>query len=335
MHLKKLQIQLLTIFFLAIIIVFSSQAFAQIPPSPTFTPNASSFFNTDFGQKVAVAIISSILTFSCSYILAQINKKQGSGKKLSYKLSIYQGLVKIDNDIKKNVKVFYNKEEIQNLYNVDFYVENTGNTVIKSEEIRFEFPEEARILDFSFVPEPEPEMKVEKIEGGQGLRPFEKKCKIGHIEKGQRLKVRFTATSTAETLKVEPHHFNENGDVQFEPTATTQALSDKDHLTKFLTIYILYLVVPPAFYIFPIIGETIAGVIRFGILIGLFNFIVPFSEIIADIVVNLISKSKEGRFFNSGTIAKSVLVFSDGESNEWGVRDIHFHGEDEGASTKN
>ena len=73
-----------------------------------------------------------------------MSKKQRSGKRLSYNLSIENGLVKIEESIRKRIEVFYNSEEIENLYNVNFYLENTGNTVIKSQEIRFEFPENAR-----------------------------------------------------------------------------------------------------------------------------------------------------------------------------------------------
>ena len=83
------------------------------------------------------------------------------------------GIIQIDKNVRKRVKVFYDSEEIDNLYDIKFYLENIGNQVIKSEEIRFRFPEETRILDFSFDPEPVQEMKVERIE--TDLKSFEKK----------------------------------------------------------------------------------------------------------------------------------------------------------------
>jgi hypothetical protein len=327
MHMKKIQIKLLVIFSLAIVLVFSSQTFAQTPPSPTAPPDVNSFFNTSFWQNVAVAVLSAILAFLSGYALAGMSKRQRSGKKLSYSLSIENGLVKIEKDIRKRVKVFYNSEEIENLYNVNFDVENTGNTVIKSQEIRFEFPEETRILDFSFEPEPEQEMKVEKIE--TGLRTFEKKCKIGQIERGQNLGVRFTATSTAEIGEIKLHPYNEGGDIEFASRSITKALSDRDHIAKFLSLYILYLVVPPVLYLFPVIGEMMTGLARFVILISLFRLIIPFSEIIADIVFKLISKSEEGRIFNiNGDVSNAVF------GGENGNYQTYIHGENEGASSK-
>ncbi|PZV26261.1 MAG: hypothetical protein DCF12_10485, partial [Snowella sp.] len=279
---KKSEIKLLIIFSLTTILVYSSQVFAQTP-STTPSPEANSFFNTALWQSIVVAVLSAVLAFITGYALAGISKKQGSGKKLSYSLLIENGLVKIEKNIREKVKVLYNSEEIENLYNISFNLENTGTTVIKAQEIRFEFPQEARILDFSFEPEPEQEMKAEKIESG--LRSFEKKCKIGQIERGQSLGIRFTATSKSEIQEVKLHPYNESGDIEFTSRLVTKALSNRDQIARFLSLYIFYLVVPPIFYLLPFgLGEMMAGFTRFILLLSLFRLIVPFSEILADIV---------------------------------------------------
>ena len=324
---KRSQLKLLIIFSLSIVLVFSSQASAQIPVSPASTSDANSFFNTTFWQNVVVAVLSAILAFLCGYALAGMSKKQRSGKRLSYNLSIENGLVKIEESIRKRIEVFYNSEEIENLYNVNFYLENTGNTVIKSQEIRFEFPENARILDFSFEPQPEQEMKVEKIESG--LRIFEKKYKIGQIERGQSLGVRFTATSSAEIREVKLHPHNEGGDIEFASRSITKALSDRDQIAKFLSLYIFYLVLPPVVQLFPVIGETMVGLVRFAILMSLLKLIIPFSEIIADVVFKLISKSEGNRVFNiEGNVSNAVFGMENVDSR------MRVHGENEDASTE-
>jgi hypothetical protein len=226
MHLKRSQVKLLIIFSLSIVLICSWQAFAQTPQSQTSSPEAASFFNTDFWQKVILAILSATLAFVSGYVLAGINRKrQETEKKLSYSLSIENGLVKIEKDIRERVKVLYDSEEIENLYNVSFDLENTGATVVKSQEIRFAFTEDTRILDFSFEPKPEPEMKVEKIEAG--LRSFERKCKIGQIERGQKLSIRFTTTSKSELQEVKLHPYNEVGDVKIESRSISKALRQR------------------------------------------------------------------------------------------------------------
>jgi hypothetical protein len=321
----KSQIKLLIIFFFSVILACTSQAFAQTP-STSPSPDATSFFNTTLLQNIAVAILTAILAFITGYALAGISKKQRGGKKLSYSLSIDNGLVKIEKAIREKVKVFYNSEEIENLYTISFNLENTGNSVIKAQEIRFEFPEKARILDFSFEPEPEQEMKVEKIESG--LRAFERKCKVGQIERGQSLGIRFTATSTSEIQEVKLHPYNEGGDIELVSRSITKALSDRDQVAKFLSFYIFYLVVPPLFEFLPFeVGQMMAGVIRVAILIVLFRLILPFSEIVADIVFRLISKNEEsGKSFSIGKVDGSISIF-EGES--------HIYGEDRAAKSKN
>lgn len=242
---------------------------------------------------------------------------------------IENGLVKIEKNIREKVKVLYNSEEIENLYNISFNLENTGTTVIKAQEIRFEFPQEARILDFSFEPEPEQEMKAEKIESG--LRSFEKKCKIGQIERGQSLGIRFTATSKSEIQEVKLHPYNESGDIEFTSRLVTKALSNRDQIARFLSLYIFYLVVPPIFYLLPFgLGEMMAGFTRFILLLSLFRLIVPFSEILADIVFKLIAKNEEGSFFNIyGNVSNAVFG---GKNIDY---EQHLHGENPGTSTKN
>lgn len=99
---NKNKAKLLIIFVLSAILVISSQAFAQTTsapvPSPT-TPDANSFFNTAFLQNIVVAVLSAVLAFVGGYALAGIGKKQGKGKKLSYGLSIENGLVQIEKNI--------------------------------------------------------------------------------------------------------------------------------------------------------------------------------------------------------------------------------------------
>ncbi len=264
-------------------------------PSP-LQSTTDSFFNTNFWQNVVVAVLSAVLAFLSGYALAGIGKKKGSGKKLSYNLSIENGLIQIEKNVRKRVKVFYDSEAIENLYDVRFNLENTGNKVVKSQEIRFEFPEKTRILDFSFEPEPEEEMKVEKIDSG--LRDFESKVRIGQLEKDQSIGIRFTATSTVDIQDVKLHPYNEEGDVEFESRTINKALSDRDQVAKFLSLYIFYMIIPPILYLFPFIGDTLAAIVRFVILISLFKFIVPFSEIIADIIFRFISRGEEINVFH-------------------------------------
>jgi hypothetical protein len=273
-------------------LVVSPQVFAQTSSPATSTQpfDAASFFNTTFWQNIAVAVLTAVLAFLCGYALAGMSRRKGSGKKLSYNLSIANSVVQVDKEVKERVKILYNNELIDNLYNVEFELENTGDMVIKSQEIRFEFPDGTRILDFSFAPEPEPEMSVSKIDSGLGLKPNERKCRIGQIEKGQKVGIQFAATNASGIQEVKAHSFNEIGDVEFSAREIAKQLSDKEQLTKFLIYSIFYLLIPPIFDSFPVLyGQIMAGAVRLLILFNLFKVIAPFSEAVADLITRIAS----------------------------------------------
>lgn len=314
---KKSQIKLLIIFALSVSIVIGAQAFAQTTSSPVLSsPNsqdANSFLNTTFWQNIVVTLMSAILAFIGGLALARMTGKKGSGKKLSYTLSIENGLIKVEKKVREKVKVFYESEEIENLYDVRFHLENTGDRVVKSQEIRFEFPDQTRILDFSFDPEPEPELGVAEITNA-GLKSFEKKIQIGHLEKSQSVGVRFTATSAVDIKDedIKPHPRNPEGDVEFESGTITKAISDKEQAAKFLSLCIFYIIVPPILSINPIYGDLLAAILRFVILIQLFPLILPFSKIIADIMFRLISKTEEGKNFVIDGGSNNTVISGDG-----------------------
>lgn len=189
------QFKFIVIFITFFISIVSSHSIAE--EAINSAADSSSFFDVNLWQNITVAVLSGILIFVSGYVLAGIKRRQGSGKSLSYILSVEKGLVTIEKEVKEKVQVLYDGEVIDNLYHIKCDVENTGTTVIKSQDIRFEFTPDTRILDCSLEPAPQPEMKVEMIKE-TSLKSCEVKYSIGHIEKKQSVGFRFTATSTKE-----------------------------------------------------------------------------------------------------------------------------------------
>ena len=286
---RKNQVKFIVILLLtmSMFILFSPITYASVPKASN---NLSNIFTDKlFLQNVAVAIISAILAFLSGYVLANISKKSSTSKKLSYSLDIESKLVDVKNNIQDRVTILYEGEKITNLYNVQFDIENTGNSVVKSQEIRFEFTEGVRILDFDFDPMPQPEMQVEKITNSD-LKPFERKCRIGHMEKEQTLGIRFILTSNS-NVNLTPHAYNPDGDVDFVSRSTTKTLNEAEKITRFISLFILYLVIPPVFIVF---SPILAGLVRFVILLFLFMLIVPFAEVIAEVITTYSNdKNKE------------------------------------------
>jgi hypothetical protein len=278
---KKRQTSFLVIFFISTMLIVSTQSLAQVP-TPTASSN-NTFFDKTLLQNFAVAIVSAILAFLSGYALSGLSRKQGSGKRISYNLSLEKGLVTVEKNVKDKVKVLYEGQEVDNLYHVKCDIENTGTTVVKSQYIRFEFPKGTDILDFSFDPVPEPEMKIEKISEA-GLSPQEIKCRIGQIEREQRIGFRFTVTNSLD-VELKLHPFNDSGDVEFSPRAVTKLANEQELITKFLTLYLMNILIPGIFNIIPNpLSDLIGGLVRLVLLIYLYPLIVPFSQAVAKII---------------------------------------------------
>lgn len=288
---RKQHTQFVILFLLSVLLLlaFHSPSPAQTSTSPSSVN--SPFFDNAFWQSVAVSILSAVLAFLGGYALSGISRRSGSGKRLSYSSNVETGLINVEKNIKEKVTVLYENNPVANLSNIQFDIENTGNSVVKSQEVRFEFDPGTRILEFYFDPQPQPEMRVEKL-FDQTLRDFERKCRIGHIERGQAIRIHFIVTSESE-VNLKPHPYNEEGDVDFNSRATVKELGEREQVARFLSLLIMYFVIPPVFSLFSLspFSGTIAGLAKLVILLALFRFIVPFSEVMAELVTRWLSLS--------------------------------------------
>lgn len=311
---RKRQFQFIMLFLFSAIILcsISPLTFAQV--ATTQPAQTNTFLDKAFLQNIAITLLSAVLAFLGGYALAGISKRSGSGKRLSYNLIVETGLVNVEKNVKERVKVLYEGKEIANLSNIKVDIENTGNSVVRSEEIRFGFLQGTQILDFYFEPMPEPEMNIEKIDTSD-IGEFERKCRVGHIEKEQRLGVRFVVTSDSD-IQLKLYPYNQNGDVEFVSRSATKTLSARDQVARFLSLLIMYFVIPPVFSIFSLspFSEIIAGVVKLTLLLALFRFIVPFAEVIAELIskwLNFEEKDSQALSFLQGVNVEGDLTVGD------------------------
>lgn len=307
---RQKKVQFIALFLFSVIIFFSTSQLTFAQASDPLTSPAKPFVDIPFLQNITLAILAGIIAFASGYVLAGISKKSSS-KRLSYNLDIETGLVNVEKTVKEKVKVLYEDKEIANLSNINIDIENTGSSIVKSQEIRFEFLQGTKILNFYFDPQPQPEMKVEEI-NDPNLKEFERKCRIGHIEKEGKLGVRFVVTSNSE-VKPTLHPYNENGDVELVSRVATKILSQREQVVKFISLLIMYFVIPPAFLIVSPIREPIpiAALIRLGLLVPLFSSIVPFSEVVGELVfkwLNFEEKDKQSLSLLQGAIIEGEIT---------------------------
>lgn len=247
----------------------------------------SLFSSADFWEKFIYAILGAFLTLIVTIISNYVNERRKLKfkvrKQLSYEISTKKDLVEGEKEIKDKVKVLYNNKIIENLYYVACDIENSGNTVIKNQYIRFEFPQDTKIIDPFFDPVPEPEIGLQE-EKNPELNTYELKYKIGHLECGQRVGYRFILTSENPVVAPKLHPFNEEGDVILVSKSRSKSYEEKNDIVNFITLYLYMLILPSAFLIFGSVGDFAANLIRLIILIYIYPFIKPFAKAIGELI---------------------------------------------------
>lgn len=95
--------------------------------------------NSDFWQKVAIAIISAFSVALFNYFSSN-KQRQDQAMELSYTTNILS-ILEFKKDIgQKNISILYGEDyEVVDLYVISCDIENTGKKVIKNQEITFEF----------------------------------------------------------------------------------------------------------------------------------------------------------------------------------------------------
>ena len=245
-------------------------------------------------EKIIVAVVSAMLSFLGAMLLERYKKKREPRKLISYEKILHKGIVAVDDEIRGKTAVLYRDTELKDPYRLCFKFENSGNSLIKGQYIRFKFPDGCNVVDTYLAPMPEPELGFEEIKDPT-LGTQEKKFKISHFEIGRSVNLRFVLSGSLDK-DVEMHPFNEEGGVTIIERTAAQALTDSDKLTRFLWLVFLLWILPKLFYIIPIIkiADLGAGILRLGIAIFLLPLLNPVVRIIADRFIRIGGVAQEG-----------------------------------------
>jgi hypothetical protein len=239
----------------------------------------------DFWEKAVIAVVGAVLGFIGNFALALMKKRSDPRKQISFDLQTQPRLVAVEERIQRKVKILYNESEVRDIYSAACNVENTGNTVVKKQVIRFAFPLESQILETFFDPSPERELGVE-IANLSELRNNEVSYQVAHLEAGQKVGFRFVIAGSYGEPTLHP--FNEEGDVKFLPRAVSVAADHTRRSREFLLFLIMSLLIPQVFYIFPYeLGSMAAAAVRLGFLIVLLPRLGSFVHIIAQVLNRL------------------------------------------------
>jgi len=136
-------------------------------------------------------------------------------------------------DEASKIGVSYDGITVKELVQIYIRFENTGNTLIEDQYIRFRFPEQARILDVDLDPKPEQELGViEILEPALGA--MERRYKVGHLEAAQSVRFRIASDGGAWPGWSDIHPFNEEGGVLFLRRDVARQKEDEDEVGPFI-----------------------------------------------------------------------------------------------------
>jgi hypothetical protein len=185
-----------------------------------------------WSSSYSLAVFTAICGFIFAVILQRIQDRRAPRKAISWDAEIERPaqLKKDEND---RIGISYNGTPVQDLFQVKIRIENTGNTIVKNEYVRFKIPDEARILELSPYPTPEQELGVSEDES-LVLSPMERRYKIGHLEAGQSVSFLIVTDGGAWPTWDDIYPYNEEGDVLFQRRDIARAKEDAEEVQPFI-----------------------------------------------------------------------------------------------------
>jgi hypothetical protein len=196
-----------------------------------------SLFNNDTYGKIISAIIGALIAFLANYLSTR-RKEKKEKKVLSYEITFNEAISRNESPIKEHISLTYRNNNIQNLTFISCVIKNTGQLVVKDEELRFEFAgsNDTQILEYYLDPKPEPELGVVEITTRSKNKDLECKYKIGHLVKNQEVKFNFIVSGSSPEIKI--HDFNPSGDVIFNERGINRKLDQQEQVRKFVHVNI-------------------------------------------------------------------------------------------------
>jgi len=261
-----------------------------------FTPSALFAASQDIAEwhegivgKLTILMAAAVLGFVANYVLSQVNRRREPRQQLSYDVMINSGIVSPLDSVKDKVEIRYDGQVVTDLYHVSCHIENTGNTLIKDQQLRFCLTRGEEIRDDYFNPKPIPELQTKRLEkvDSKNIR-----YSLGHLEKGQSVDITLVATGSS-GVEVEVYPFNEAGNIEFIPRELKKEQDEAYHSRRFIFLFLLLWILPPLAHILPgEIGSMAAGIVRFFIVVSLLPHTKPFASFLFGVMRRIAVGSK-------------------------------------------
>lgn len=210
------------------------------------TKTNSSLWSNDTYEKIALAFLAAFLVFISSYLLVR-RKEKKEKKELSYEITLNEAISKKESPIAKNISLRYKGTDVHNLTFISCNIKNSGELLIKDEELRFAFTgsKDTKLLEYYLDPIPEPELGVLEIEMDSNL--LECKYKIAHLVKNSDISFYFIVSGDSPQIKI--HNLNPNGDTTFNEKTINNKLGQQEELKFIISANIVLIAIFPIAHI--------------------------------------------------------------------------------------
>jgi len=210
-------------------------------------------------NKFLLALFTAVCGFFFALIVERMKSRNSLRKQLSWEIRVDERFLQVrEGRNAERIAVSYGNVPVQNLVQILASFENTGNSVIKNQYLRFRFPEESRILEMVPEPEPEPELGVVEVDGGN-LSALERRYLIAHLEVGQSIRYRIVADGGRWLSWSDVHPFNQEGGVEFQRRDAARARDDEEEVVPFIRAGAMLIALLSATVVAPPVLDVLAA----------------------------------------------------------------------------
>lgn len=235
---------------------------------------------TEFQQNLVVAVVGTIIGVLGTVAIERMKLRREPVKQLSWDAEVHNATVSTDDTMRQRLRLSYNGHSIEGLNSVEFRVENTGNRVVKDEQLRFTFPSGSEVIEAVPTSAPQREMGVARRPERE-LGRNEAVFTVGQLERGQAVALRLSV-SARDIAGWEVVAHNEEGDVDFHNRSAARRKEDREHVPAFFTLAFLLFAVPPLLALLGDAGELAGVALGVAFLIGATPHIAPVGRTLRD-----------------------------------------------------
>lgn len=281
---------------------------------------ASSYLSSDFWQRVTVGVIVAIFSATLGYFISERNRKYQT-LSISYNIGGESLLEFNKEDIEsrtgRQFRISYDSSThvAEDLYLLSCDLENIGKRVIKYEHINFEIMlGQSELLSVYFDPPVTRKFGFEEIELIENNGKIIKRYLIKNISSRQKVGFRFVIARPNRKEEL-PALFVGNpkdSKVELVPGGKELEISNaKDTITRFIILSLIFVFIPPFFYLLPSpFNEFAVSISRLVILLYLIPIARPFARIVSEVI----SKLSVGDYSETAQTGKYIVNIGTGSA---------------------